>query len=50
MYEKFKSPHHGVGTVVDVSIDYDNKLIKRQFRPGSITVGEKVHKYKGISI
>lgn len=45
MYEKFKSPHHGVGTIVDVSIDYTNKLIKRHFQPGSVTVGQNVHNY-----
>lgn len=45
MFEKYSSPHHGVGTIVDVSIDYDNRLIKRQFKPGSLTVGDKVHEY-----
>lgn len=45
MYKKFKSPHHGVGTIVDVSIDQDAELIKREFKAGSITVGKKVHDY-----
>ena len=45
MFEKYKSPHHGVGTIVDVAIDNDKGLIKRSFQPGSITVGDKVHEY-----
>ena len=45
MFEKYSSPHHGVGTIVDVSIDVSSGLIKRTFQPGSITVGNKVHEY-----
>ena len=45
MFEKYSSPHHGVGTIVDVSIDNHNGLIKRTFQPGSLTVGGKVHEY-----
>ena len=36
MFEKYSSPHHGVGTIVDVSIDNHNGLIKRKFQAGSI--------------
>ena len=50
MFEKYSSPHHGVGTIVDVSIDYNNGLIKRQFQPGSLTVGDKVHEYNSDQV
>lgn len=45
MFEKYSSPHHGIGTIVDVSIDYDLQLIKREFRAGTVTSGNDVHEY-----
>lgn len=45
MFEKYSSPHHGVGTIVDVAIDNSNGMIKRTFQSGSITVGNKIHEY-----
>ena len=50
MFEKYSSPHHGVGTIVDVSIDNHNGLIKRKFQAGSVTVGGKVHEYNSNQV
>lgn len=38
MFELYKSPHRGLGTIVEVHIDYRNKLIKRLYKENGITV------------
>ena len=45
MFEKYSSPHRGVGTIVNVSIDTRNQLIRREFKAGSVTVGGKTHEF-----
>lgn len=38
MLELYKTPHYGLGTVVEVKIDYDKRIVTRQFKPDAITV------------
>jgi len=38
MFELYKSPHYGLGTIVEVHIDHKNKLIKRLYKENGITV------------
>lgn len=38
MFELYKSPHYGLGTIIEVHIDQKNKLIKRLYKESAITV------------
>lgn len=41
----YKTPHYGLGTCVEVSIDYDKGIIQRQYKLDAITVsGQKTTK------
>lgn len=44
-WQKLVSPHDGIGTIVDVSVNEQDMLIKRTFKAGSITAGGKVHNF-----
>ena len=50
MFQKYTTKHDGVGTVVDVEIDYDASIIKRSFHEGSVTVNGTQHKYKNDEV
>ena len=45
VWEKFITSNSGIGTVVDVSIDYTSGLVKRKFDVNTITVEGKAHEY-----
>jgi hypothetical protein len=47
MFELYKSPHYGLGTCVEVHIDKENGLIRRQYKENAVTVsGEVTNKSK----
>jgi hypothetical protein len=37
-FELYKTPHYGLGTCVEVSIDTKNNIIRRQYKTDAITV------------
>lgn len=45
VWEKLVSAHDGIGTIVDVSVNKQDMLIKRIFRAGSITASGKQHDF-----
>ena len=45
VWEKFITSNSGLGTIVDVSIDYTSGLVKRKFDVNTITVEGKAHEY-----
>ena len=44
-WKQLKSPHGGLGTIVNVLVDEDQGLISRTFQAGSLTVSGKKHEY-----
>ena len=50
MFQKYTTKHDGVGTVVDVEIDYNANIIKRSFHEGSVTVNGTQHEYKNDEV
>jgi hypothetical protein len=44
MFELYKSPHYGLGTCVEVHIDKENQIIKRQYKDDAITVNGSITK------
>lgn len=44
MFELYKSPHYGLGTCVEVHIDKQNNIIKRQYKDDAITVNGRLTK------
>ena len=44
MFELYKSPHYGLGTCVEVYIDKENQIIKRQYKDDAITVNGTITK------
>lgn len=44
-WKKHVTTHDGIGTIVDVSLNEQDMLIKRIFKEGSITVSGQTHEY-----